>query len=409
MSKNKENVPKIRFPGFTKAWEQRRLGEVAQYFNGGSFENDVQEKGKYELITLKSVDMNGNLVSSGRYVNIETPTLVKGTLVMILSEQSPGLLGMTAQIPMNNKYVLNQRVAEIRPNQGIDSYFLSLIINKNQQYFSKHGAGTKVQNISKPNVENYKFSCPEFHEQQKIGTFFQQLDDLITLHQRKLNNVQNLKAGLLQKMFPKNGEDFPEVRFPEFTNAWEQRKLGEYCEMYNGDRGINYPNERDIVSDGIPFINAGDLKNGRVNLSDANKITREKYTQLRGAKLQHGDIVYCLRGTLGKNAFIDNFNEGTIASSLVALRPKNIDGKYLFHILNSDIEFRQRTICDEGAAQPNLSAKNLGGFYIPIPETEEQQKIGTFFTNLDNLITLHQRKLEHLQEQKKALLQQMFV
>lgn len=175
------------------------MGDISQYFNGGSFENDVLAEGKYELITLKSVDMNGNLVSSGRYLNIETPTLEKGTLVMILSEQSPGLLGMTAQIPVDNKYVLNQRVAEIRPNQDINSYFLSMIINKNQQYFSKHGAGTKVQNISKPNVENFKFPCPLFHEQEKIGTFFTNLDNLITLHQGLYFRVKAIKKYIVMK------------------------------------------------------------------------------------------------------------------------------------------------------------------------------------------------------------------
>jgi type I restriction enzyme S subunit len=162
--------------------------------------------------------------------------------------------------------------------------------------------------------------------------------------------------------------------------------------MYNGDRGINYPNVDDMVAVGIPFINAGDLQNGRVNLTAANHITRVKFDQLGGAKIQRGDIVYCLRGTLGKNAFIDNFNEGTVASSLVVIRPQNIDGKYLFHILNSDIEYRQRTLCDEGAAQPNLSARNLSRFDIPVPSMDEQRCVSALFGHLDNLITLHQRK-----------------
>ena len=135
--------------------------------------------------------------------------------------------------------------------------------------------------------------------------------------------------------------------------------------MFNGDRSSKYPNAQDMVSDGIPFINAGDLEDGHVNLVTCNKITREKYDDLGGAKLQLGDIVYCLRGTLGKNAYIDNFNEGTVASSLVALRPKDIDGRYLFHVLNSDIEYKQRVVHDEGAAQPNLSAKSVSEFIMP--------------------------------------------
>ena len=178
--------------------------------------------------------------------------------------------------------------------------------------------------------------------------------------------------------------------------------------MFNGDRGINYPKDSDMVQAGIPFVNAGDLQEGKVNLTTANKITREKFDQLGGAKIKRGDILYCLRGTLGKNAFVDNFDEGTVASSLVDIRPKNVDSQYLFTVLNSDIEYRQRILCDEGAAQPNLSARNLANFDIPVPKIEEQVKIGRHFESLSNLITLHQRKCDRLVNVKKALLEKMF-
>ena len=179
--------------------------------------------------------------------------------------------------------------------------------------------------------------------------------------------------------------------------------------MYNGDRSSKYPNAQDMVEEGIPFINAGDLENGYVNLAKCNKISREKYDELGGAKLQSGDIVYCLRGTLGKNAYIDNFLEGTVASSLVAIRPKNIEGRFLFHIFNSDIEYKQRVVSDEGAAQPNLSAKSVSEYVIPVPHIDEQKEVSQYFDRLDSLISLHQRKLDHLKELKKGLLQQMFV
>ena len=200
----------------------------------------------------------------------------------------------------------------------------------------------------------------------------------------------------------------PKIRFKGFTEDWEQRKVGDHCDMFNGDRSSKYPNAQDMVSDGIPFINAGDLEDGHVNLVTCNKITREKYDDLGGAKLQLGDIVYCLRGTLGKNAYIDNFNEGTVASSLVALRPKDIDGRYLFHVLNSDIEYKQRVVHDEGAAQPNLSAKSVSEFIMPVPDIEEQKKISEFLDGLNNLITLHQRKCDETKELKKYMLQKMF-
>ena len=226
----------------------------------------------------------------------------------------------------------------------------------------------------------------DMEEQMRIGVYFKNLDHLITLHQRKCNIL-------------------------EFAHIydWEQRKLGEVVEFFNGDRSSRYPNDSDMVPEGIPFINAGDLVSGRVKLDTANKITEEKYNELSGAKIQRGDIIYCLRGTLGKNAFVDNFDAGTVASSLVDIRPKKIVGKYLFQVLNSDIEYRQRTVNDEGAAQPNLSAKNLSLFDIPMPSEFEQEKIALYFDTLDHLITLHQRKYEELQNVKKFMLQNMFV
>lgn len=200
----------------------------------------------------------------------------------------------------------------------------------------------------------------------------------------------------------------PRIRFKGFEEDWEQRKLGEMVEFYNGDRSSRYPNDSDMVFDGIPFINAGDLVLGRVKLDTTNKITEEKYNQLSGAKIQCGDIIYCLRGTLGKNAFVDNFDIGTIASSLVDIRPQKIVGKYLFQVLNSDIEYSQRILNDEGAAQPNLSAKNLYLFDIPIPRDAEQIKIAEYLELLDHLITLHQRKLEKLKIIKKSMLENLF-
>lgn len=201
-----ETVPKFRFKEFNKSWKKVKLKDVSLYFNGGSYENDVKEEGKYELITLKSINTNGLLVSSKRFIDNEVPTLTKGTLVMILSEQAPGLLGMTAIIPTDNKYVLNQRVAEIRPNQEVNSYFLSMAINRNQAYFSKQGAGMKVQNISKPNVEKYEFLIPEILEQQKIVSSISPLDELISAQNQKLEALQFHKKGLLQGLFPNLNE-----------------------------------------------------------------------------------------------------------------------------------------------------------------------------------------------------------
>ena len=309
---------------------------------------------------------------------------------------------------------LPDRLWKLKFQDNVDAYFvyMMLVSSVYKEKITSMASGTSgsMYNIPKETFLNLQLVVPvQTSEQRKIGQVLRQLNDFITLHQRKYDKLQVLKKAMLEKMFPKNGSSVPEIRFKGFTDAWEQRKLGDFCEMFNGDRSAKYPNEQDMVHEGIPFINAGDLENGCVNLLNANKITTEKYNDLGGAKLQLGDIVYCLRGTLGKNAYIDNFSEGTVASSLVAIRPKNIDGKYLFYILNSDIEYSQRILHDEGAAQPNLSAKSVSEFIIPIPNIDEQKKLSSFFDSLSNLITLHQRELEKLQNIKKSMLEKMFV
>ena len=199
--KKGEKYPEVRFKGFNGDWEQRKLSELANYSNGIAHEEYVVEQGKYELVTLKSINSEGELVSSGKFINKEFETLKQGTLIMMLSEQAKGMLGMTTLIPCNNRYILNQRVASLSLNNNVDPFFLTKAINKKQPYFEQMGAGTKVQNISKSHVENCVLDIPCFAEQHKIGVFFKELDNLITLHQRKLDNLKNIKKGFLQQMF----------------------------------------------------------------------------------------------------------------------------------------------------------------------------------------------------------------
>ena len=323
-----------------------------------------------------------------------------------------GTVGEVAIIKENDRFYLAPNVSRIRIESDDSPEYISQYM-RTEQFYKKVIfpliATSSQPALSMENIRKFIICLPQNKEEQRqIAECLSHIDNLITLHQRKCEEIKKLKKYMLQKMFPQNGANVPEIRFDGFTDAWEQRKLGDYCDMFNGDRSSKYPNADDMVSDGIPFINAGDLENGTVNLMTCNRISREKYNDLGGAKLQRGDIIYCLRGTLGKNAFIDNFDEGTVASSLVALRPKNIDGKYLYFILNSDIEYRQRIVRDEGAAQPNLSAKSVSEYIIPVPSGAEQQQVSTYFSKLDILITLHQRKCDEIKEVKKFMLQNMF-
>ena len=198
----KKKKPAIRFKGFTDSWEQRKLGDVAEYRNGQGHEDKQSDYGKYELVNLNSISIDGGLKPSGRFVDEAQDTLLKDDLVMVLSDVGHGdLLGRVALIPENNRFVLNQRVALLRVTDNTDVRFLFSIINANQRYFKREGAGSSQLNISRDSVENFIVDSPTVDEQKKIGTYFDTLDHLITLHQREVEKLQNIKKSMLETMF----------------------------------------------------------------------------------------------------------------------------------------------------------------------------------------------------------------
>ena len=390
-------IPQIRFSGFTDTWEQREVSNVAMISAGGTPSTAINEYWNPKQVPwLSSGEVHKKYITytddkiSNEGLNHSSARMIKQNSVLIaLAGQ-----GKTRGTVAINRISLstNQSIAAMTFAPDICPEFVFSNLESRYDELRKVSSGDGTRGgLNKQLVSEIQIPYTSLNEQRKIGQFFTHLDRLITLHQRKYDKLTKVKKAMLEKMFPKNGSLYPEIRFKGFTDAWEQRELGELVEFYNGDRSSRYPNDSDMVSDGVPFINAGDLVSGRVKLDTANKITEEKFNELSGTKIQRGDIIYCLRGTLGKNAFVDNFDVGTVASSLVDIRPKKVVGKYLFQVLNSDIEYTQRTVNDEGAAQPNLSAKNLSLFNIPMPDEIEQEKIAAYFDDLDRLITLHQR------------------
>ena len=380
-------VPRIRFKGFEEDWEQRKLGEC--------FTERIESMPNGELISVTINDGIKKFSELGRHDNSnDDKSKYKKVCVGDIAYNSMRMWqGASGYSPYEG--IVSPAYTVLAANHGVNSrciahqFKLSKMIHTFK--INSQGITSDNWNLKFPTLSDISiYISRSIDEQGKIASLLESLDHLITLHQRKLEKLKIIKKSMLENLFPQNGEKTPKIRFSGFNEDWEQRKLGEMVEFYNGDRSSRYPNDSDMVFEGIPFINAGDLVLGRVKLDTANKITEEKYNQLSGAKIQCGDIIYCLRGTLGKNAFVDNFDIGTIASSLVDIRPQKIVGKYLFQVLNSDIEYSQRILNDEGAAQPNLSAKNLYLFDIPIPRDVEQIKIAEYLESLDHLITLHQ-------------------
>ena len=361
------------------------MGEIATYRNGKAHEANQLDVGTYELVNLNSISIDGGLKPSGKFIEDGSDTLQRNDLVMVLSDVGHGdLLGRVAIIPENNRYVLNQRVALLRINDDTNTYFLFSIINRYQDYFKKLGAGSSQLNISRGIVENFEVAYPNVAEQRMIADYFQSLDHLITLHQRKLEHVKKMKKSMLQKMFPKKNQLYPEVRFPGFTDAWEQRKLGEVFEFQYGEFNNNPDNGGEY-----PIYGANGIIGGYTDWNAENS------SIIGHMGAYAGYVVW------GEGKHFVTYN-GTIA------RPKDnsIDSKYGYYLLDSKKIYK---IC-AGSGQPFVSYSDLNGIDILLPKDKDEQRLlAYYFTNLDHLITLHQRELDHLQLLKKGMLQQMFI
>lgn len=396
----KKLVPKLRFPGFTEPWEQRKLGEITTYRNGAGHEEKQSAVGKYEVVNLNSISIDGGLKPSGKFIDEETETLIKDDLVMVLSDVGHGdLLGRVAIIPENNRFVLNQRVALLRNNGIADIKYLFSYINAHQRYFKLQGAGSSQLNISKESVETFEVLLPSKDEQKKIGECFTNLDHLITLHQRKLEHLKLKKKSLLQKLFPKEGEVYPELRFPGFTDPWEQRKLSEVVTI----------NPKTELPDEFKYVDLESVMG--TNLLGFQIIKKENAPSRAQRLASYGDVFYqTVRPYQRNNYLFENVDKDMVFSTGYAQLRSKLDSYFLLTLVQNDNFVKVVLDNCTGTSYPAINGNELGKVTVQIPSNEvEANQIGKVFRGIDKSITLHQRKLEHLQLLKKALLQQLFV
>ncbi|MBE7897599.1 hypothetical protein G7L40_04165 [Paenibacillus polymyxa] len=419
MNENKENTPRIRFHGFTDAWEQRELGEVIDnQYNGQTPSRANSSFWNGDINWLSSGELNRGVVSktiekiteNGRK-NANLKIVPKGTFVMAITGlEAAGTRGNCAKLGIDT--TLNQSCMALYPNEKLlNSSFLFQWYRKvGEEYGLQYTQGTKQQSYNAELIKKLPIILPSVSEQKLIADFFDTLDHLITLHQRKLNNVKNLKAGLLQKMFPKNGEDFPEIRFPGFTDAWEQRKVSEITIHHNSGVYIKKEN----YGEGTNIIGVG-------NMYDSDIIDGKIY-RLAPVKddkfiLNENDLIYgessLVPEGIARVMCVDENGSGTAFAWHT--RRFKIDNEvanshFITLLLNYNKSVRQYLMnVSTQTALTGITTEGFFGAMIMFPNIIEQKRISNFFKQLDNLITLHQHKLEHLQEQKKALLQQMFI
>ena len=271
---------------------------------------------------------------------------------------------------------------------------------------------TSSNKLDKDSFLKEKIPVASLAEQQKIGEYFSNLDHLITLHQRKCEQTKELKKFMLQKMFPKKGEKNPDIRFSGFTDDWEQRKLGEVVSL-RGRIGFRGYKESDLVAPGygaITFSPADIDEMGNVSTENNKYLSWTKYDESPEIQVDVGDILFTKTASIGKIGYIKDLKEkATINPQFALLTPKeNSNGYFTFLSVRSDSFMKQVRGITGGSSVPTMSQEKLKELVFMSPSLGEQQKIGEYFSNLDHLITLHQRKCEQLKELKKFMLQNMF-
>lgn len=281
MSEEK-NVPKLRFPGFTEPWEQRKLGEVATFINGRAYSQDeLLDEGKYKVLRVGNFYTN----DSWYYSDLELPDKFyaqEGDLLYTWSAT------FGPHIWHGNKVIYHYHIWKVELSDKLDKTFTLQLLEEDKANILANKNGSTMVHITKEGMEQKQISIPSsVQEQAQIGAYFEQLDNLITLHQRKLGHVKDLKKSMLQKMFPKNGELYPEVRFPGFTAAWEQRKLGEYVSITSGEAPSKFEVGTEL------YVKVDDLNYNDKYVVDTQNKVAEHSTVKRVTK---GSVVFPKRG-----------------------------------------------------------------------------------------------------------------
>ena len=409
-----EKKPALRFKGFTDPWEQRKFSELVQIERGGS------PRPIDDFITDAPNGLNwvkiGDAPTQGNYIT-KTAEKIRPEGLSKTREVHPGDLILSNSMSFGKPYIMgidgciHDGWLLIRNTYGVfDLTFLCHLLGTPQmlsQYRSL-AAGSTVNNLNKELVGNTVVTIPSITEQRVLGDYLEQLDNLITLHQRKYEKLVNIKKSMLDKMFPQNGASVPEIRFKGFTDPWEQRKLEEYLEVSGQKNFEGIYTKEDVLSV------SGDF--GIVNQIEFQGRSFAGASVANYGVVETGDIVYT-KSPLKSNPYgIIKANKGKngIVSTLYAVyKPKqsaNPEFVQIYFEQDARMNNYMHPLVNKGAKNDmKVSAENALKGQIVFPDIKEQRTISEFFRNLDTLITLHQRKLEKLQNIKKSCLEKMFV
>ena len=393
----KSDAPAIRFKGFSDAWEQRKLGNVANY-RRGSFPQPYGKSEWYDgdgampFVQVADVSDEMNLVENTKQkisMLAQPMSVFAGKNTVLVTLQ--GSIGRVA-ITQYGAFVDRTVLIFEKYKEKIDTKFWAYIVKQKFIDEARKAPGGTIKTITKEALSDFDLSIPNYKEQQQIGTFFKQLDNLITLHQRKFEKLTNVKKSMLEKMFPQNGSSYPEIRFKGFTDPWEQRKLGDVGETYTGLSGktkadFGHGQARFITYMNVfsnPISNPEmtepieiDPKQNEVEVGDVFFTTSSETPEEVGMS----SVLLEKRGKIYLNSFCFGF------------RPtEKIDSYYLAYMLRSESAREKIILLAQGISRYNISKNKVMEIAVSLPSLDEQKLIGQYFRQLDNLITLHQRK-----------------
>lgn len=416
--------PIIRFKGYEDDWEQRKLGEMLVSLQNNTFSRaDLSnEKG-----VAKNVHYGDVLIKFGEVLDVSKEQLPMITDEKVLTKYKASFLkngdvivadtaeditvGKCSEIAgLNDEVVLSGlHTIPYRPVEKFATGYLGYYLNSRAYHnqLIPLMQGIKVTSISKSAMQDTDIVYPKLlKEQAMIGNYFQSIDHLITLHQRKCEQTKILKKYMLQKMFPQNGEKVPEIRFSGFTDDWEQRKLGEMADIVGG--GTPSTSNDDYWDGDIDWYAPAEIADQIYVSSSERKITQQGYENSPAKMLPVGTVLFTSRAGIGKTAILRK--EGCTNQGFQSIVPhENMLDSYFIFSRTEELK-RYGETKGAGSTFVEVSGKQMASMELMMPKTVEEQKaIGLYFQNLDHLITLHQRKCDELQKIKKFMLQNMFV
>ena len=419
------NIPKIRFKEFINNWNNYKLGELGNFKSGIGFP-DSQQGGTEGIPFFKVSDMNyiGNETEMRNANNYVTQDQIIKNSWKVINE-TPAIIfaKVGAALMLNRKrlvtrpFLIDNNTMSYSFDESWDKDFgLTLFQTINLPKYAQIGA---LPSYNASDIAMIKVNVPDIQEQSAIGTLFRTLDDLLASYKDNLANYQSLKATMLSKMFPKAGHTIPEIRLDGFEGEWECIKMADIFQIIDGDRGKSYPGESDFSSFGHTlFLDTGNVKKTGLDFSTTKFISEEKDKELRNGKLTLGDFILTSRGTLGNVAYYDEniqkrFSSVRINSAMLILRPllgDKISPEYILAVLRGNLISDFMKVNQVGSAQPHITKKEFSKIKVLVPSNiQEQRAIGSYFSNLDNLINSYQDKISQLETLKKKLLQDMFI